>query len=735
MDRIQYLLLALLILAAPWGHGAVKGISFTTLGGFNNTNSGANPYAPPVLGADGNLYGAVPFGGTNGAAVIFKITTNGQQTTLFTFNTTNGASAVGQLVSGQDGSLYGVAGSGGTNGQGTIFAVTTNGAFTLLYSFGMVTNAAGYALDGASPYGGLIQGRDGNFYGTTYQGGPTNKGTVFQFSTNGTLTVLHSFLGDDGSDDGAYPYTAPLVEGADGIFYGTTSEGGTNGSGTTFDGTIFRVTAAGAFTTLFEFNKTNGLNPYAGLSFGTDGKLYGSTVNGGANGYGTVFQITTNGSLTTLIQFSGTNGAFPEGGVVPGPDNILYGTTYEGGTQGYGTVFQLTTNGLLTTLYSFTNSTDGSNPYAGVIRDAGGNLYGAALYGGTLGGYGTVYRLRDSVNPTNTLTTPTANQRWSNLVFSATGKASDNVSVADVFYSLNGAAWTDAATTNNWTNWTAQIALAPGTNTLQAYARDHAGNFSATNFVSFDFVVTNRLLVSALGLGTISPNYSNAWLEIGRNYSVTSAPASGFVFGGWLVSTNGTGAITSRTNLAFMMQSNLTLQAIFSDVTKPTLTFTTPTAGQKMTNALATLTGKAADNWQVSNVWYQLNSGAWNLGTTTNKYTNWSAPTLTLIAGTNWVNAYAQDLGGNLSTTNSLSFVSSNTFQLQFNFAAAPPLTSTGLNFSMQLSPHLNGHIQVSTNLATWTILTNFVGTNAILNFRDRTATNFNQRFYRAVIP
>jgi len=342
--------------------------------------------------------------------------------------------------------------------------------------------------------------------------------------------------------------------------------------------------------------------------------------------------------------------------------------------------------------------------------------------------------------PTISITSPTSGQRWSNAMFNVIGTAGDKVAVSNVLYSLNGLAWTAATTGNNWTNWTAQVTLTPGTNTIAAYAVDTSDNNSLTNSVSFDFAVTNQLQVRTIGLGTISPNYSNAWLEIGRNYSITSAPASGFVFTNWLVSTNWIGsALTTGTNLQFMMASNLTLQANFLDVTKPILIITAPTSGQHMTNALATVVGTASDNWKISAVWYQLTngiltSGTWNLATTTDNYTNWTT-TVTLAVGTNTVKAYAVDLGGNYSTTSSVSVLSSNTFKLQLNFTMNQPLTSTGLNFTLQISSNLNGHIQISTNLTSWATLTNFVGTNTTLNFRDSAATNYNRRFYRAVIP
>jgi hypothetical protein len=339
----------------------------------------------------------------------------------------------------------------------------------------------------------------------------------------------------------------------------------------------------------------------------------------------------------------------------------------------------------------------------------------------------------DTNRPVLSITNLTAGQRWSNLVFTAKGTATDNWQVASVQYQLNGGIWTNATGT---TNWSAPLPLMPGTNTIAAYATDTAGNNSTTNSVSFQFVVTNQLGVRAIGLGTIKPNYSNAWLEIGRSYSITSTPASGFVFTNWVVSTNWIGNATAgKTNLQFMMASNLTLQANFVDVTRPTNTITAPTAGQHMTNALATVVGTAKDNWKVIGVWYQLNNNVWNLvTTTTNNYTNWTQ-TVTLLAGTNSLKAYAVDLGGNYSTTNSLSVVSSNTFELQLAFTNALPLKTNGLVFNLQLSIGLNGHIQVSTNLTSWITLTNFVGTNTMLNFRDATATNFNQRFYRAVIP
>jgi hypothetical protein len=346
----------------------------------------------------------------------------------------------------------------------------------------------------------------------------------------------------------------------------------------------------------------------------------------------------------------------------------------------------------------------------------------------------------DTNKPTLSITNLVSGQRVSNAVFTVKGTAGDNWQVSNVLCQLDGGAWNSATNLNNWTNWSAGVTLVPGTNTVAAYAVDTSGNLSTTSSVSFQFVVTNQLGLRTTGLGTISPNYSNAWLNLGQNYSITSAPAIGFVFTNWTVSTNWIGGTTvTGTNLQFMMQSNLTLQASFVETNKPTLTIIAPTAGQHMSNALATVTGTASDVWSVNAVWYQLtngilSAGTWNMAGTTNSYTNWST-TLTLAAGTNTVKAYAVNQGGNYSATNSVSFVSSNSFQLQLAFVAGQPLGGNGLSFVLQVSTGLVGHIQVSTNLTSWGTLTNFTGTNATLNFRDATATNYNDRFYRAVVP
>ena len=320
--------------SGPGGYGTVFQMTpsgtFTNLVSFNSTN-GATPRAKLVQGADGNFYGTTYNGGSNNnAGTVFQLTTNGTLTTLvtLTFSDSTGAYPKAGLIQGQDGNFYGTTAIGGTNGgYGTIFKLTTNGTFTSLHSFNG-TN------DGNTPYAGLVQANDGSLYGTTAFGGTNGGyGTIFKLTTNGTFSSLYSFAG---TNDGAEAY-AGLVQGTDGNFYGTTFFGGTNGYGT-----VFKFATNGILTTLVSFGNTNGANPQAGLVQANDGSLYGTTAFGGTNGgYGTIFKLTTNGTLTTLVSFNGTNGASPQAGLVQGVDGSFYGTTAQGGTNGYGTVFRL----------------------------------------------------------------------------------------------------------------------------------------------------------------------------------------------------------------------------------------------------------------------------------------------------------------------------------------------------------------------------------------------------------
>jgi uncharacterized repeat protein (TIGR03803 family) len=370
-----------------------------TLFSFADTN-GSNPNGL-VLAADGTLFGTTQFGGTNdNSGTVFSMSPDGVVTTLHCFNTTEGGNPQTGLVQRQyDGDLYGTTRSGSP----TAFRVMTNGALTTLLPLG--------GTNGSNP-NTLIEGSDGNFYGTTQFGAyDSGWGSVFQLTFNGRFTTLYSFA--DG-DDGAYPQAA-LVEGSDGDFYGTTSEGGTNNAGT-----VFRITAGGALTNLYSFTGgDDGYLPLGALIQGRDGDFYGTTSYGGTyntegEGYGTVFKISSGGTLTTLASFAGPNGAYPQAGLVQGADGFFYGTTSQGGAslgdpnslngEGYGTAFRIDASGALTLLVSF-NGTNGAYPQTTLVQSSDGSLYGTTSQGGiysVLGAaynYGTVFQINPAALP------------------------------------------------------------------------------------------------------------------------------------------------------------------------------------------------------------------------------------------------------------------------------------------------------------------------------------------------
>jgi len=360
----------LLVLSLLSGIQAAGAQTLIPLYSFTGGNDGDNPIAGLVQASDGNLYGTTFEGGTNGYGAVFRITTNGVLTPLYSFTDGyDGADPHAGLMQASDGNLYGTTEDGGTNDEGVVFRITTNGIFTPLYSF-----TGGH--DGANPRGGLLQASDRNLYGTTANGGTNFDGTVFRITTGGALTPLYSFTG---SHDGNFP-EATLVQASDGKLYGTTYQGGTNNYGA-----VFRITTNGVLTPLYSFtNGSDGADPVAGLVQASDGNLYGTTEVGGTNHDGAIFRITTNGIFTPLYSFTdGHDGAYPEAALVQANDGNLYGTAYEGGTNGYGVIFRITTTGTLTSPYSFTDGHDGADPLAGLVQANNNNLYGTAPGGGT----------------------------------------------------------------------------------------------------------------------------------------------------------------------------------------------------------------------------------------------------------------------------------------------------------------------------------------------------------------
>jgi len=261
---------------------------------------------------DGGLYGTTFQGGVHGGGTVYRMTATGVFNTVYSFcartNCTDGAQPF-WLLQATDGNFYGTALDGGVfaNGAGTVFQVTAKGVMTTLHSFCSQPNCT----DGYTPEG-LIQGIDGNLYGTTYWGGANGQslggyGTIYKINSKGTMTTLYNFCAQANCADGIHPPTS-LIQGSDGNFYGTTTEGGTNNLGT-----LFRMTPSGTLTTLYDFcalaNCVDGENPWSQLVQGTDGIFYGTTVGGGTNGVGTVFSLNVGlGPFVAFVQDMGKVG-------------------------------------------------------------------------------------------------------------------------------------------------------------------------------------------------------------------------------------------------------------------------------------------------------------------------------------------------------------------------------------------------------------------------------------------
>jgi uncharacterized repeat protein (TIGR03803 family) len=381
---------------------ALPAQTFTNLGSFNVSN-GSQPFGGLIQGTNGDLYGTTASGGMRNEGTIFTVSTSGTLATIFSFCPScpaSGHNTYAGVIQATNGALYGTTYEGGTGGGGTVFSLPPSGTMTTLYNFCSLSGCA----DGQLPIGGVIEGTDGNFYGTTALGGANGGGTVFRVTPGGTLTTLYSFCAESSQGlclDGEEPL-AGLIQGTNGNFYGTTAFGGASGGGT-----IFEITSSGTLTALGGFDCAGsgcgvGAHPlYGSLLQGTDGNFYGTTAAGGSFGYGTVFKMPVTGKPEAIYSFcsqSGcTDGANPYGGLTQATDGNFYGTTYSGGSHNDGTVYEITSEGELTTLHSFAGS-DGVGPAGTPVQDTNGNLYGVTVGGGASGANGAIFSISLGLN-------------------------------------------------------------------------------------------------------------------------------------------------------------------------------------------------------------------------------------------------------------------------------------------------------------------------------------------------
>jgi uncharacterized repeat protein (TIGR03803 family) len=385
--------------------------TITDLGYFDGLN-GWEPYAPVIQATDGNFYGTTS-GGPGFKPNVFQVTPAGELSEIYRFCSQPlcaDGSGSSPLILGRDGSLYGTTYGGGSRagdkyGAGTVYRMTTAGDLTTLYEF--CTTAP--CTDGQNPLG-IILASDGNFYGTTGAGGKFKQGTLFRISPTGEFKLLHTFCSQANCADGSYLFFPP-IQGNDGNFYGTTFNGGTNNGGV-----IYELTPSGTYTVLYSFCSNdqcpNGQYPNS-ITQGADGNFYGTTEYGGALQGGVIFDLTaTSHQYTVLHSFPQSIYGFPQTPLTLASDGNLYGTLGGGGSGSWdpstlGEIFQFTSAGVFKELAIFhAGRPNGFNPLDPVFQGTDGNFYGTTAYGGLGGdyggggvGFGTVFKFANGLSP------------------------------------------------------------------------------------------------------------------------------------------------------------------------------------------------------------------------------------------------------------------------------------------------------------------------------------------------
>jgi uncharacterized repeat protein (TIGR03803 family) len=396
--------------------------TLTNLANFDR-ETGDSPFGSVIQATNGRFYGGTYVGGFYRQGNIFEVTSSGELRDLYSFCAkpvkgacTDGANAVSAPVLGSDGDLYGVTLAGGSNagdyngdddpGSGTIYKLTLGGKITTLHTFCPSTPC----IDGQGPTG-LIQGSDGNLYGTTTVGGRFKEGAIFKVTPEGKFTELYSFCSQANCADGERP-TFPPLQGIDGNFYGATSTGGATGAGV-----VYELTASGTYVVIYNFcSYSSGSCPDGSVPTNivqdANGNLFGTTEFGGTSergedaGEGIVFEITPTNQYIVLQNFDFRHGSALGGLMLANDGNLYAATIGDGfGTNG-GTIVEITPSGVATTVYTFGEcGSTGYNPVSTLFQGTDGILNGMTVYGGNgtvdggCGGYGTIYSVSNGLSP------------------------------------------------------------------------------------------------------------------------------------------------------------------------------------------------------------------------------------------------------------------------------------------------------------------------------------------------
>lgn len=396
-SRLSFYVACGLAVAAVIPGSGVAGKEYHVIYTFQNSKDGDDPHAGLVKDSQGNLYGTTFSGGnsgySNGNGTVFKLAPNGIKTELYSFTGNSDGNYPGPVIIDSSGNLFGTTQQGGNNGCnfgcGVVFEVAQTGAETVLYTF-----TGGN--DGGNPFGGLLADGQGGFYGTTAGGGANRGGVAYHLWSDGTETVLHTFVG---GSDGDGPESA-LSADKSGNLYGTTKYGG-SGCAQPGCGTIFEIAPDGTETVLYAFTGgTDGANPVADLIRDKAGNLYGTAEFGGmasgcgGTGCGTVYKLDASGALTVLYTFTGgSDGGQPVARLTDDGEGNFYGTTLFGGAGGYGIVFNLTADGKEHVMHTFTNGDDGAYPWGALLK-VGKDRFVSTASGGGSTDFGTIFEVK-----------------------------------------------------------------------------------------------------------------------------------------------------------------------------------------------------------------------------------------------------------------------------------------------------------------------------------------------------
>ncbi len=483
------------------------------------------------------------------------------------------------IAQGRDGNVYSSGLGGGTANNGGAFSVSPSGVYSTFYNVGTAD---------LGMYSGVTLGTDGFYYAALNDRGVGTFGTVFKLSSTGVETVLHSFAN---SGDGAYP-VAPPMQAADGNYYGVTSGRGFIAS------TLYKITAAGVFSTIHTFSSTEGSDVSAGLIQGTDGNLYGCAISGGTVGVnaGTIFKATTVGVITVLHNFNSTDGTNCAYSMVQGSDGKLYGTANAGGNSSTGVVFKITTAGSYSVLHDFITATDGTGPVGAFMQASDGNFYGVTLTGGSNSGLGTVYKitangaftvLYTGVSATGSLLDSGLYQHTNGILYGVTNSGGTGPNSGNgVVYSLNisAAPFAKLVAKAGKVGSTAEI-LGQG---FTGASKVTFGGVTATSFAVTSDTYMTAVVPTGAKTGVVTVTRPSGPLTTLVSFKVlptvsSISPASGPV--GTLVTVNGTG-LTQTTKVTI----GTILATSFTVVSDSKVTVTVPT-GAKTGKVAVTTTG------------------------------------------------------------------------------------------------------------------------------------------------